>query len=157
MPVFPFAYDWRQPLEELHSQLSHFIDEVIDRTKLLRHYHDEGYGKKTFPSKVNLVGHAMGGVIISGYLKANGFERVSKVATIATPFRGSLEAVAKTTMGIAASQTSLSVPLCTYRVFRPPGGWCQALTSRNTHEENLAPVAARESEFQGSWACIGVA
>src|SRR5262245_14205777 len=64
VPVFPFAYDWRQPLEEIHAQLAAFIDEVIDRTRLLRHYHDRGYGKKSFPSKVNLVGHSMGGLII---------------------------------------------------------------------------------------------
>jgi pimeloyl-ACP methyl ester carboxylesterase len=102
VPVFPFAYDWRQPLEEIHAQLAEFIEEVIDRTKLLRHYHEAGYGKKTFPEKVNLVGHSMGGVIISGYLEANGFEKVFKVATIATPFRGSLEAVAKTTIGVGA-------------------------------------------------------
>ena len=102
VPVFPFAYDWRQPLEQIHSQLADFIDEVIDRTRLLRHYHDAGFGRKAFPSKVNLVGHSMGGLIISGYLKANGFDSVYKVATIATPFRGSLEAVAKTTIGVAA-------------------------------------------------------
>jgi pimeloyl-ACP methyl ester carboxylesterase len=101
VPVFPFAYDWRQPLEELHSQLAEFIDEVLDRTKLLRHYHEVGFGKKVFPAKVNLAGHSMGGVIISGYLKEHGFERIHKIATIATPFRGSLEAVSKAAMGVA--------------------------------------------------------
>jgi pimeloyl-ACP methyl ester carboxylesterase len=101
VPVFPFAYDWRQPLEEIHSRLSEFIDEVIDRTMLLRHYHDANFGKKTFPAKVNLVGHSMGGVIIAGYLKENGFDKVYRVASIAAPFRGSLEPVSKAAIGVA--------------------------------------------------------
>ncbi len=37
VPVFPFAYDWRQPLEATEVQLAAFVDEVIDRTSLLRH------------------------------------------------------------------------------------------------------------------------
>jgi hypothetical protein len=75
---------------------------VIDRTKLLRHYHDAGFGSKKFPAQVNLVAHSMGGLILAGYLQANGMGKVNRVATIATPFRGSLEAVAKTTVGVAA-------------------------------------------------------
>lgn len=101
VPVFPFAYDWRQPLEDVEEQLGSFINEVIARTKLLRHYYDEGYGtSETFPAKVNLVAHSMGGLIVAGYLQSNGEEKVNKIATIASPFRGSLEAVTKTTTGI---------------------------------------------------------
>jgi pimeloyl-ACP methyl ester carboxylesterase len=102
VPVFPFAYDWRQGLEGIQEALDGFIDEVIDRTRLLRHYHAAGYGSNEFPSKVNLVGHSMGGLIIAGYLKAHGDEKVGRIATIASPFRGSLEAVAKVTTGVGA-------------------------------------------------------
>src|SRR5437868_4801308 len=35
VPVYPFAYDWRQPLENIETALADFIDEVVDRTKLL--------------------------------------------------------------------------------------------------------------------------
>jgi len=57
VPVFSFSYDWRQPLDRIESELAAFIDEVVERTKLLKHYHDAGYSDK--PS-VSLVGHSMG-------------------------------------------------------------------------------------------------
>jgi hypothetical protein len=100
VPVYPFAYDWRQPLQLVEADLATFVDEVIDRTKLLRHYSKAGYGSKDFPAKVNLVGHSMGGLIIAGYLQTAGNRKVEKVATIASPFRGSLEAVAKVVTGV---------------------------------------------------------
>lgn len=108
VPVFPFAYDWRQPLELVEADLATFVDEVIDRTKLLRHYDKTGYGTKEFPAKVNLVAHSMGGLIVAGYLQKCGEAKVHKIATIASPFRGSLEAVSKTTTGVGALGTSPS-------------------------------------------------
>ncbi|HXI26085.1 MAG TPA: alpha/beta hydrolase [Pyrinomonadaceae bacterium] len=99
VPVFPFAYDWRQGLEGAQNALADFIDEVIDRTRLLRHYHDAGYGTDNFPARVNLAGHSMGGMIIAGYLQANGDAKVNKIATIASPFRGSIEAIANVAIG----------------------------------------------------------
>jgi pimeloyl-ACP methyl ester carboxylesterase len=101
VPVFPFAYDWRQPLAAVELQLESFVDEVINCTKLLRHYHDANYGSAAFPAKVNLAGHSLGGLVIAGYIVKNDFTKVDKVATIATPFRGSLEAVAKASVGVA--------------------------------------------------------
>ena len=106
VPVYPFAYDWRQPLENLENSLAGFVDEVIDRTKLLRHYHDSGYGTKDFPAQVNLAGHSTGGLIIASYLQKYGEDKVSRVATMGSPFRGSLESVAKTATGVAALGTS---------------------------------------------------
>lgn len=102
VPVFPFAYDWRQPLENTEKLLGDFIDEVIDRTKLLRHYHEAGFGSSRFPAQVNLAAHSMGGIIVAGCLQKNGQKKVNRIATLATPFRGSLEAVAKTTVGVGA-------------------------------------------------------
>jgi pimeloyl-ACP methyl ester carboxylesterase len=99
VPVFPFAYDWRQPLPITEQQLSSFIDEVIARTKLLKHYDREGFADQP---KVNLVGHSMGGLVIAGYLQNAGKSHlVHKVATLATPFQGSFEAVIKITTGTA--------------------------------------------------------
>lgn len=98
VPVYPFAYDWRQPLDTTERQLEAFIDEVIARTLLLQHYRDPAYVAKP---KVNLVGHSMGGLIIAGYLQRVGGGRVHKVATLATPFQGSFEAVIKVTTGTA--------------------------------------------------------
>ncbi len=106
VPVYPFAYDWRQPLENSEGLLADLIDEVIDRTKLLRHYHDAGFGGSAFPARVNLAGHSMGGLVIAGCLQRHGKKKVNRVATLAAPFRGSLEAVAKTTVGVAALGSS---------------------------------------------------
>jgi pimeloyl-ACP methyl ester carboxylesterase len=99
VPVFAFPYDWRQPLVTSCARLGAFIDEVIARTRLLRHYDSAGYGNDP---KVNLIGHSMGGLVIAGYLaRAAGKARVHKVATLATPFQGSFEAVARLATGTA--------------------------------------------------------
>ncbi len=97
VPVFPFAYDWRQPLAVTEAALAAFVTEVIERTRLLRHYHAEGYDAKN--GRVSLVGHSMGGLVIAGYIQQYGLARVDKVVTIASPFRGSIEAIAKTALG----------------------------------------------------------
>lgn len=98
VPVYPFSYDWRMPLDQIEMQLADFVEEVIDRTRLMRHYHS------TFKQspKVNLIGHSMGGLIIAGYLDSHGRGgTVGKVVTLASPFQGSLEPVVKVTTGTA--------------------------------------------------------
>ncbi len=100
VPVYPFPYDWRQPLDLVERQLERFVDEVIARTSLMRHYHRAGYPDQ---ARVNLVGHSMGGLIIAGYLERNGSSApVDKVATLGTPFRGSFEAPLKIITGTAS-------------------------------------------------------
>jgi pimeloyl-ACP methyl ester carboxylesterase len=99
VPVFPFAYDWRLPLEIIERQFAEFVAEVIDRTKLIRHYAENGYLDNP---TVNLIGHSMGGLIITGYLDKYKKEApVSKVVTLATPYKGSFEAVLKIATGTA--------------------------------------------------------
>jgi pimeloyl-ACP methyl ester carboxylesterase len=98
-PVFPFAYDWRLPLDSLATQLDAFIDEVIARTSLLRHYHRGGYPADP---AVDIVAHSMGGLVVAGYLlRAGAASRIGRVVTIATPFRGSVEAPIKMATGTA--------------------------------------------------------
>ncbi|HET6545902.1 MAG TPA: alpha/beta fold hydrolase [Rhodanobacteraceae bacterium] len=99
-PVFAFSYDWRRGLEEVQADLDGFIDEVIERTLLLRHYYQSNYRRKP---RVHLVGHSMGGLVIAGYLAKHGAGRVAKVATIAAPFRGAASAV----LYIATGQASI--------------------------------------------------
>jgi len=99
VPVFPFTYDWRQPLEVIEASLAEFIDEVIDRTKLMRNYHaDKAYREAM---KVNLVGHSMGGLVVAGYLEGHGADKINKIATLATPYKGSFEAMVKMITGTA--------------------------------------------------------
>jgi len=98
VPVYPFAYDWRHPLRLTEQHLERFIDEVIERTKLMPHYYQDGYADR---AQVNLVGHSMGGLIVAGYLQRLGINaRVGKVATLGTPFRGSHEAVTRVATGL---------------------------------------------------------
>ncbi|OFW14604.1 MAG: hypothetical protein A3F70_06675 [Acidobacteria bacterium RIFCSPLOWO2_12_FULL_67_14] len=98
-PVFAFPYDWRVDVQATAARLVAFIEEVLKRTALLRYYADAGDGLR-----VDLVGHSMGGLIISECLlqlggKAAG--KVGKVATIGTPFLGSLEAIVKVATGMS--------------------------------------------------------
>lgn len=102
-PVFAFPYDWRRALGDVQTQLDAFIDEVIARTLLLRPYYGSDYRKRP---RVHLVGHSMGGLVIAGHLARYGGERVAKVATLATPFRGSANAV----LSIATGQASMTTP-----------------------------------------------
>jgi len=99
VPVYAFGYDWRLPLDLIERNLGEFVGEVIDRTKLLRHYNDAGYGDDP---AVTLIGHSMGGLIIAGYLDGAGKQaRVRKVVSMAAPFRGSVEAIVKIATGVA--------------------------------------------------------
>lgn len=99
VPVYSFAYDWRQPLEHTEARLEAFITEVIERTRLMRHYHENWF---LGDPRVNLVGHSMGGLIIAGYLEKHAKNhQIDKVVTLATPFRGSFEAVIKLATGTA--------------------------------------------------------
>jgi pimeloyl-ACP methyl ester carboxylesterase len=106
VPVYPFAYDWRMPLDSTENSLDEFVGEVIRRTRLLRHYHKAGFGDEP---KVNLVGHSMGGLVITGYLEKKGKQApVHKVATLATPYRGSFEAVIRVATGTSNLGTNPS-------------------------------------------------
>jgi Lecithin:cholesterol acyltransferase len=97
VPVYPFAYDWRQPFEVVEDQLLAFSKEVVARTRLQRNYNAAGYGAD---GKVNLVGHSMGGLIVAGLLARRGAEApVAKVVSLGSPFQGSFEAAIKVATG----------------------------------------------------------
>lgn len=105
VPVYPFSYDWRQPIETAAQELAGFVDEVIARTSLMRHYYDAGYTRAN--GRVNFVGHSMGGLVILSYLRnLAAAAKAAKVVTLATPFRGSFESVIKITTGTANLGTS---------------------------------------------------
>ncbi len=96
-PVFLFPYDWRQDLRRSATDLHDFVQEAIARTALLRHY--KGFAERD--PRVDLVCHSMGGLLACEYLanfKARA--RVRRVATLGTPFLGSLEALVKLLTGM---------------------------------------------------------
>lgn len=96
VPVFPFGYDWRLPLDSTEDRLAAFVREVIDRTLLTKHYRDSNFADAP---AVTLVGHSMGGLIIAGYVERHSAELVDKVVTLASPFQGSHEAILKVATG----------------------------------------------------------
>ncbi|MDH3440884.1 MAG: alpha/beta hydrolase, partial [Gammaproteobacteria bacterium] len=95
-PVFAFPYDWRMDISVTAKKLGKFVDEVIARTKLLKHY------ARAEDLKVDLVGHSMGGLVITEYLsQRRRGSNVDKVVTIGTPYLGSIEAIVKITTGMS--------------------------------------------------------
>ena len=96
VPVYPFGNDWRLPLNWTEERLTAFIREVIDRTLLMKHYRDSDFADAP---AVTLIGHSMGGLIIAGYIERHSGEFVDKVVTLASPFRGSHEAILKVATG----------------------------------------------------------
>ncbi len=104
-PVFAFGYDWRKDNFQTAEQLGLFVDEVLARTNLLPHY------KEDPANRVDLVAHSMGGLVLAIYLHRCQTKslpsRVGKVVTIATPFRGSIDAIRKVTTGMGQLTGSL--------------------------------------------------
>lgn len=94
-PVFAFPYDWRQDCARSADQLAGFVDEVLARTALLPHYR----GGRT---RVDLVGHSMGGMVIADYLVRHGGDKVRRVVTMGSPFEGAIDALIKLAMGLGS-------------------------------------------------------
>ena len=76
---FEFYYDWRQPLEDLADQL----DEYINKTVL---------AGKPAGTKVNLVGHSMGGMVARTYAQNHGLDKINKLVTSGSPHQGAIKA-----------------------------------------------------------------
>ncbi len=101
-PVFPFVYDWRQDNFLSVQRLRDFIDEVIDRTNLMKH--DPAKVGGVLCDSVDLIGHSMGGLVISGAIAGGAADnwaakKVRRVATLGTPFRGANAAIQKLATG----------------------------------------------------------
>lgn len=91
-PVFPFAYDWRFDTSTSAPELRDYIGEVLRIVSLLPQY------KAAPPQSVDIVAHSFGGLVVARYLRSCQVgtprsTRVQKVATIATPFCGAVDAV----------------------------------------------------------------
>jgi pimeloyl-ACP methyl ester carboxylesterase len=92
-PVFPMAYDWRFDSSASVLVLASFIEEVIRIVSRLPRYIG------TPPRQVDIVAHSFGGLVTARYLRWSQQQnptrqtRVRKVVTIASPFRGAVDAL----------------------------------------------------------------
>lgn len=99
--VFPFAYDWRKPLEDLGDELIAFTESVVERC------YCSGYYSRRSRSAIqpNFIGHSMGGLVIAAALlraRISGGRTTlpfNKAVTYGTPFQGSLDAIEQMTIG----------------------------------------------------------
>jgi len=146
-PVFAFPYDWRQDVNITGKQLADFVEEVVARTRLLRHY--RGYEENP---KVDLVAHSMGGLVICEYLSQfPSSHRVEKIVTLATPYFGSLEALVKLLTGLGnisgdvpkerEREAARSMPAI-YQLLPSFKGAVEAIGSKPKPETNLFRVEA---------------
>ncbi len=73
--VYFFSYDFRQKNSLSADQLEIYINDILAE--------NPGY------TKVDLVAHSMGGLVVSDYVKDCGNENIRKVITCGTPYEGS--------------------------------------------------------------------
>lgn len=159
-PVYVFAYDWRQDNFVTIRQLAAFIDEVIERTRMMPH--DPMYVEGETCDAVDLVGHSMGGNLIAACIAAGlvGTEercKVRRVVTIGTPFRGAPAAVAKLATGLgsltgrAARERERTAARMTPSVYQLlptyPGGIVRRVRTAAKRSASHADVGAMEGSL----------
>ncbi|MBN1102109.1 MAG: alpha/beta hydrolase [Deltaproteobacteria bacterium] len=94
--VYVFPYDWRYPIALNARRLSQFVDLILAKTNAHPIYKDGGFRVK----KVNIVAHSMGGCIAKHYATNLGaYDKVQKLVMLASPLRGSLDALKTLVMG----------------------------------------------------------
>ncbi|NKB67340.1 MAG: hypothetical protein GKR89_09795 [Candidatus Latescibacteria bacterium] len=87
--AYVFTYDWRKDNRIAARDLAAFIDEVLNIASV----HEQKDGRES-PDQVVLIGHSMGGLVIkwcaTQILDPN---KVAKIITIATPYKGSVKGI----------------------------------------------------------------
>jgi pimeloyl-ACP methyl ester carboxylesterase len=74
--LFLYTYDWRKPIWTTAGLFGEFIDNVV-------------LPKNPDTTKVNIVGHSMGGLIGRAYFQSTNGNRVNKLITVGSPHQGS--------------------------------------------------------------------
>ncbi len=92
--VYVFTYDWRKDNRLAAEELGVFADRVLEIAAV----HEKAKNPRARkPSRITLIGHSMGGLVIKWYatkvLGVSAGKRIDRIITIATPYRGSLKAV----------------------------------------------------------------
>jgi len=96
--VYFFSYDFRQSKSDSAYWLNLQIQNIL---------------QKTGGSKVDLVAHSLGGLVVSTYLETYGGEHIRKIITAATPYEGTHDTI----------NTAL-----TGELKYVPAGWLEAVT-----------------------------
>ena len=76
---FEFYYDWRKPVDQLADKLKDYLENTVLA------------GKPT-DTKVNLVGHSLGGMVSRAYIQKYGSDKINKLVTSGSPHQGALPA-----------------------------------------------------------------
>lgn len=76
---FEFYYDWRQPLDNLADTFQDFLTNTVLN------------GKPT-NTKINLVGHSMGGMVSRTYAQKYGLDKINQLVTTGSPHEGAIKA-----------------------------------------------------------------
>ena len=86
--LFVFTYDWRKSIREAATGLAAFVEFVLSRTG---------------SSKVDIIAHSMGGLVVKSYFRnptAMPLSKVNKVIFVGTPHLGSANAIYSMRTGI---------------------------------------------------------
>jgi pimeloyl-ACP methyl ester carboxylesterase len=94
--TYMFTYDWRKDNRYSAEKLAEFVELVLRKVQT-NFRENPPSDNLSFPDRVSLVGHSMGGLVIKWYvsriLEDQADNKIDKIVTIATPYRGSLKAV----------------------------------------------------------------
>jgi len=99
-PVYPFVYDWRQDNVLTARRFRAFVQEVIDRTNLMKH--DPAKVGEPLCDCADIAAHSMGGLVVAGAIagdQAWARKRIRRVVTLGTPFRGANASIQKLATG----------------------------------------------------------
>ncbi len=76
---FEFYYDWRDSLDDLADVFKDYLENTV-------------LSGKSAGTKVNIVGHSMGGLVARAYMQKYGESKVSNIVTAGSPHEGTVPA-----------------------------------------------------------------
>lgn len=74
---FEFYYDWRKPLDNLADQLKNYLETIV-------------LPGKPEPTKINFIGHSMGGLVARSYGQKYGTDKINQLVTAGSPHQGAI-------------------------------------------------------------------
>lgn len=148
--AYMFTYDWRKDNRLTAQALARFIDRVLRVYRT----HEKKAGRSA-SRQVVLIGHSMGGLVIKWCAAKipSSRQKIAKMITIATPFRGSLKAVeallpgARNLFGIENKKSMRHASRTLPGVYQLLPTWDEAVVDYHTKEEL---DVFRESSWQGN-------